>query len=73
MRIGREGVEEVAHLLADERVVRHLGDEPIELLPRRQLAPDQEVGDLEEGRVLGELLDRVSAIAEDALPRRRGT
>ena len=42
-------------------------DEPVELLPRRKLAPDEEVGDLEEGGVLGELLDRVAAVAEHAL------
>ena len=67
MRVGRERVEEVTHLLADERVMHDFRDEPIELLLRRQLAPDEEIGDLEEGGVLGELLDRVAAVAEDAL------
>ena len=45
----------------------HLGDEPVQLLAGRQLAPDEQVGDLEEGRVLGELLDRVAAVAKDPL------
>ena len=67
VRIGGEGVEEVPHLLADEGVMRHLAAEPIELLAGRQLAPDQQVGDLQEGRALGQLLDRIAAIAEDAL------
>ena len=47
--------------------MRHLRDEPIQLLARRQLAPDQQVGDLQEGRVLGQLLDRVAAVAQDPL------
>ena len=34
---------------------------------RRQLAVDEQVGDLEVGRLLGELLDRVAAVLEDAL------
>ena len=67
VRVRGERVEEVPHLLADERVMRDLPDEPIELLAARQLAPDQEVGDLEEGGVLGQLLDRVAAVAKDAL------
>jgi hypothetical protein len=48
-------------------VVRHLVDEVVKLLSRRELAPDQQVGDLEEGRALGQLLDGVAAIAQDAL------
>ena len=31
-----------------------------------QLAVDQQVGDLEVGRLLGQLLDRVAAVAQDA-------
>ena len=55
----------MAHLLADEGVMRHVGDEPIELLARRQLAPDEQVRDLEERRLLGQLLDRIAAVAQD--------
>ncbi len=43
----------------------------VELLGGGQLAVDQEVGDLEVGGLLGQLLDRVAAVAEDARPRRR--
>ena len=32
---------------------------------RRELAVDEQVGDLEVGGLLGELLDRVAAVAED--------
>jgi hypothetical protein len=38
----------------------------LELLGGRQLTVQQQVGDLEEGRVLGELLDRVAPVLEDA-------
>ena len=54
-------------------------DPLVELRLRRQLAVDEQVGDLEVGRLLGELLDRVAAVLEDALvavdvgDRRRGT
>ena len=36
-----------------------------QLLLVRQFAVDQQVADLDEGRLLGELLDRVTAIAQD--------
>ena len=39
----------------------------VELRLRRQLAVDQQVGDLEVGRLLRELLDRIAAVLEDAL------
>ena len=39
----------------------------VELRLGRQLAVDEQVGDLEVGRLLGELLDRVAAVLEDAL------
>ena len=38
----------------------------LELLRGRQLAVDQQVGDLEVGGVLGQLLDRVAPVAQDA-------
>ena len=66
-RVGvhRERVEEVAELLADERVALDLVDPCVQLLGRRQLALDQEVGDFEERRALGKFLDRVAAVAQD--------
>src|SRR5262249_40692587 len=38
----------------------------VELRLRRQLAEDQQVGDLEKARALAELLDRVAAVFEDS-------
>src|SRR6185436_16450964 len=49
------------------RVPRDLAREARELLARRQLAVEQQPRDLEEGALLGELLDRVSAVAQDPL------
>ena len=37
-----------------------------ELVGGRQLAVDEQVAHLEEGRVLGQLVDRVAAVAQDA-------
>ena len=59
--------EPLAHVLVDERVVRDVVDPAVHLLLVRELAEEQEVGNLEEGRVLGELLDRIAAVTEDAV------
>ena len=40
--------------------------ELVQLLGGRQFTVDQQVADLDEGRLLGELLDRVAAVAQDA-------
>ena len=62
-----EALEEaLAHVLVDERVVRDVVDPRLVLRGGRQLAVDQQVGHLEVGRVLRQLLDRVAAVAEDA-------
>ena len=67
MRVAAEALEEPAHLLVHHRVVRDAVVE-IGLLRRgRQFAVQQQVADLEEVAVLGELLDRVAAIEQDAL------
>ena len=67
-----EALEEpLADVLVDERVVRDLVAPGLELGSRRQLAVQQEVGHLQVGRALGQLLDRVAAVAQDARPRRR--
>ena len=44
----------------------HLGRKVTQLTARRQVAVDEEIGDLEEGRLFGELFDGVAAVAEDA-------
>ena len=62
-----EALEEaLAHVLVDERVVGDLVAPRLELRRGRQLAVEEQVGDLEVGRLLGQLLDRVAAVAQDA-------
>ena len=66
MRVAAEAVEEAAHLLVHHRVV---GDALVEfgfLRRRRQFAVEQQVAGLEEVAVLGQLLDRIAAIEQDA-------
>ena len=58
--------EALAHVLVDERVVGDVVGPLLELRLVGQLAVEDEVGDLEVRRVLGELLDRVAAVAQDA-------
>ena len=50
----------------DERVVGDVEHPLVELRLGRQLPVQQQVGDLEEGRVLGQLLDGIAAVLEDA-------
>ena len=59
--------EALAHVLVDERVVRDVVRPLLELRLVRQLAVQEEVGDLDVRRGLGELLDRVAAVAQDAV------
>src|SRR5664280_1856102 len=61
-----EAVDELADVLVHERVVLDLVHPQRELLVVRQLTGDQQVGDLEEAAVLGQLLDRVPPVAQDA-------
>ena len=65
--VAAEAGEEAAHLLVDHRVIGHAMVEVGLLRRRRQLAVEQQVAGLEEVAVLGELLDRVAAIEQDAL------
>ena len=67
MRVVMETVEEVLQRLAHHRVMRDLVLELAELGLGRQVAVDQQVGDFEKARVLGQLLDRVPAIQQYAL------
>ena len=61
-----EAVDEaLAHVLVDERVVGDVGLPLLQLHRVGQLAVEQEVGDLEVGALLGQLLDRVAAVAKD--------
>src|SRR5205814_1086562 len=62
-----KGVDQLLDVLVQEGV---MGDRvhPLAVLVRiGQLAMDQEVGDVEETTALGQLLDRIAAVAEDAV------
>jgi hypothetical protein len=67
--VGVRGValEELLHVLVDQRVTRDLAGEVGPLLLVRELPVDQQVGDLEERGALGQLFDRVAAVLEDPL------
>jgi hypothetical protein len=62
-----EAPEELLDVLVHERVDRDLVLPVRQLRRRGQLAVDEEVRDLEIARPLGELLDRVAAVLEDAV------
>src|SRR3954451_24089695 len=64
VRVVAEAVEELLDVLVDVRVDRDLVYPRVELVAVRQLAVDDQVGDLEIGRLLAELLDRVAAVLE---------
>ena len=64
VRVVAEALHELLDVLVDERVVGDLEDPLVELLLGRQLAVDQEVGDLEVRGLLAQLLDRVAAVLE---------
>src|SRR4029077_19021264 len=66
VRIAREAVEEPLQVLVQQRVPLDQGGELLQLLRRRQFTVDQQIADLDEIRLLGQLLDRVAAVAEDA-------
>ena len=67
VRVVAEATEELLDVLVHERVDRDLVLPVRQLRGGRQLAVDEQVGDLEIGRLLGELLDRVAAVLEDAV------
>ena len=66
MRVAREAVEEQLEVLVKQGVLGDLAGEALQLRLRGQLTVDQQVADLDEGRFLGELLNRNTAIAQDA-------
>src|SRR5579884_1407215 len=59
--------EALAHVLVDERVHGDLMTPGVVLGGVGQLAVEQQVGHLEIGRLLGQLLDRVAAVAQNAV------
>ena len=67
MRVAAEAGEEPRHLLVHHRVPGDAVFEVLLLLRRRQLAVEKQVGDLQEGLLLRQLVDRIAAIEKDAL------
>src|SRR5579875_2871675 len=61
-----EPLDEALDVLVEERVHADVVPPHLEVRGRRQLALDDEVGHLEVVALLGQLLDRVAAVAEDA-------
>ncbi len=66
VRVAREALEEALDVLVQQGAV-DLVLEGGELVHVRQLTVDQQRGHLKEGGALGQLLDRVAAVPEDAL------
>ena len=67
MRVLGQRVEHHLEVFVEHRVPADRLLEGVELRLRRQLPVGQQVGHLHEARVLGELLDRDAAVAQDAL------
>ena len=65
MRIAPESAEEGGDLFVHHGVVGDGVQEIVALLAVRQVAVQQQVGNLEEMAVLGEFLDRVAAVQQD--------
>jgi hypothetical protein len=67
MRVVAEAVDELADVLVHHRVIGDVAREGLELRAVGQLTVDQQVRGLEKARALGELLDRIAAVVQDAL------
>src|SRR5581483_8625435 len=66
VRVVTEALHQPLHVLVHEGVVGELVRPALELRRGRELAEDEQVRRLEVGAALGELLDRVAAVAQDA-------
>ncbi len=66
MGVARKAVEEPLEVLVQQGVPLDLVGELGQLLLIRQLTVDQQIADFDEGRLLGKLLNRVAAVAQDA-------
>ena len=67
MGVVAEALEDpLVEVLVDRSRFGDLVGEAVELGSGREFAEEQQVGDLEEGGLLGELLDRVAAVAQVA-------
>ena len=67
VRIVSEPIQEDAQILMHERVMGDVERPLVQLLLIRQFAVKNEIGDFEEGGALGQLLDGIAAISQDAL------
>ena len=68
MRVGREALEVVLHVLV--QIISFWvsrSEKPPQLRAARQVAVDEQIGRLDKGRVLRQFLDRNAPIAQDAL------
>jgi hypothetical protein len=61
-----KALHELLDVLVDERVVGDLKDPFVKLVLGRELAVDEQVGHLEVGGPLAELIDRIAAVLEHA-------
>ena len=66
MGVAAEAGEEARHLLVHHRVAGDAIVEIVLLRLGRQFAVEQQIADLEEVAVLGELVDRIAAVQQDA-------
>ncbi|CAB4757798.1 unannotated protein [freshwater metagenome] len=66
MGVAGEAVEEPAQILVQHRVLAYTRLEVVELGLRWQLTVDEQVRGLEERGLLGQLFDRIAAVAQDA-------
>ena len=66
MRIAAETREKARHLLVDHGVARDAVVEIVLLRLRRQFAVEQQIADFQEIAVLGQLVDRIAAVQQDA-------
>jgi hypothetical protein len=64
---GREPFEVVPEPFVQQLLLAEQVAELLALAARGQVAEDEQVGGLDEGAVLGQLLDGVAAIAQDAV------
>ena len=67
MGIARKELEEVLHVLVYQAVVADLVLEVVQLLGIGQFTIEQQVGDLQEGGLLGQLVDGITAVVQDTL------
>ena len=66
VRVVAEGVDQLGQVLVDVGVNLYFALKAVQLVGRRQFPPENQVGHLEEGALLRQLLDGVAAVLQDA-------